>query len=90
MCNILHYSIICPFSSVSFYKRAQILVADLHFCATTTSVPDAPVTSCIFDGIHELTMFADYRVPQVLKYFGILEYSPELMQALEKRKSLIL
>lgn len=29
-----------------------------------------------------LTMFADYRVPQILAYLGVLEYSPELVEML--------
>lgn len=61
--------------AVSFYKRAQILVADLWN---------------FFDGkgwgefcdIDKLTMFADYRVPQVLVYFGVMSYSDELMEKL--------
>ena len=31
-----------------------------------------------FHDIDRLTMFADYRVPVVLRQLGILEYSPEL------------
>uniref|UniRef100_A0A8D8M5X5 Queuosine 5'-phosphate N-glycosylase/hydrolase n=1 Tax=Cacopsylla melanoneura TaxID=428564 RepID=A0A8D8M5X5_9HEMI len=73
---------------VAFYKRAQILVADLHFCATTSISPVSDTqrggTPCIFNDIDALTMFADYRVPQVLKYFGILEYSDTLTNALNQ------
>jgi hypothetical protein len=32
----------------------------------------------VFDDINSLTMFADYRVPQVLAYLGALTYSDEL------------
>lgn len=70
---------------VAFYKRAQILVADLFFCASSTLVLDDPcITPCMFEDIEQLTMFADYRVPQVLKYFGILEYSEELAKAIRE------
>ena len=31
-----------------------------------------------FHDIHKLTMFADYRVPVVLRQLGILEYSQAL------------
>ncbi|KAI5698471.1 hypothetical protein M8J76_004090 [Diaphorina citri] len=82
-------SIVIEDFPMAFYKRAQILVADLHFCANSTSAEDSSelnprLASCTFHDIHELTMFADYRVPQVLKYFGILEYSETLMKALNQ------
>lgn len=52
-------------------KRAQICVADL---------------ATAFDGqgwgnltaLDELTAFADYKLPQLLRHEGILEYAPEL------------
>jgi len=66
---------------VSFYKRAQILIADLwtHFKGDGFGK---------FSNIDSLTMFADYRVPQVLVYFGVLKYSPELMKKLEREEEL--
>jgi hypothetical protein len=33
-----------------------------------------------FDDISQLTMFADYRVPVVLRQMGILVYSSQLAQ----------
>jgi hypothetical protein len=56
---------------VYFYKRAQLLVHDLH---------------CTFSGrswgkfieLEHLTAFADYKLPQVLRHLGILHYSPNL------------
>ena len=62
---------------VSFYKRAQILIGDLwtHFKGKNFG---------FFNDIEELTMFADYRVPQVLAYFNILEYDEVLMDKLKK------
>lgn len=57
--------------AVRFYKRAQILVADLHG-AFDGKGPGA------FPGMETLTAFADYKVPQVLRRFGILEYAPAL------------
>jgi hypothetical protein len=59
--------------AVRFYKRAQILVADLHG-AFNGQGPGA------FHDMQTLTAFADYKVPQVLRRFGILEYAPELAQ----------
>ncbi|KAL7390887.1 hypothetical protein ABVT39_000868 [Epinephelus coioides] len=60
---------------VSFYKRAQILVADFW------GVMEARGEGDII-GMDWLTMFADYRVPQGLVYLGALRYSEALMQAL--------
>ncbi|CDW58336.1 DUF2419 domain containing protein [Trichuris trichiura] len=63
---------------VSFLKRAQILVADLFYCLKG----EEPAA---FNDIDELTMFADYRVPQLLVYFGALEYSADLRDLLVKK-----
>ena len=56
---------------VKFHKRAQILVADLWACFDGKSYGQ-------FDDISTLTMFADYRVPQMLQSLGCLWYSPRL------------
>lgn len=56
---------------IRFYKRAQILVADL-FGAFEGKGPGR------FRDLHTLTAFADYKVPQVLRRHGILTYAPEL------------
>ncbi|KAE8292090.1 Kinesin-like protein KIF27 [Larimichthys crocea] len=61
---------------ISFYKRAQILVADFW------GVMEARGEGDIID-MDWLTMFADYRVPQALVYLGALRYSDALMQALK-------
>lgn len=62
---------------VSFYKRAQILVADLWACFEG----EGPGS---FADIDSITMFADYRIPQTLVYFDIMSYSDELNQLLAK------
>ncbi|CAH8592376.1 unnamed protein product [Schistosoma rodhaini] len=56
---------------VSFLKRAQILVGDLWYCFEGKGFG-------YFHDIDEITAFADYRVPQVLHYFGAIEYSEDL------------
>lgn len=61
---------------ISFYKRAQILVADFW------GVMEARGQGDIIN-MDWLTMFADYRVPQALVYLGALRYSDTLMQALK-------
>ncbi|XP_041350391.1 queuosine salvage protein-like [Gigantopelta aegis] len=62
---------------VSLYKRAQILVADLWGCFGGEDLGE-------FDDIDTITMFADYRVPQSLVYFGAMKYSDQLMDVLHK------
>jgi len=52
---------------VPLLKRAQIVPADLHG-AGVASFPDLP----------DLTCFPDYKLPQVLRHFGAVEYSPAL------------
>lgn len=54
-----------------FYKRAQILVADLWGAFKGESYGQ-------FSDISKLTMFADYRVPQILLHLNVLEYSEDL------------
>ncbi|XP_075405956.1 queuosine 5'-phosphate N-glycosylase/hydrolase [Tenrec ecaudatus] len=66
---------------ISFYKRAQILVAD------TWGVLEGKGDGCFRD-ISSITMFADYRVPQVLAHLGALRYSDELLKKLLKGEML--
>ncbi len=60
---------------VHFYKRAQILVADLHGALKGRKLGD-------FNDLERLTAFADYKVPQILRRFGILEYHPDLTRTI--------
>ncbi|XP_062549378.1 queuosine 5'-phosphate N-glycosylase/hydrolase [Armigeres subalbatus] len=64
---------------VSIYKRAQILIGDLWACYRGDGLGR-------FDDIEKITMFADYRVPQVLVHFKTLEYTDELMSVLKSDK----
>lgn len=56
---------------VFFYKRAQLLAADLHGALEGESWG-------AFHDVDELTAFADYKLPQVLRQVGVLEYAGEL------------
>ena len=64
---------------VFFYKRAQIFVADLFGAFEGQGLG-------AFHDISALTMFADYRVPVVLRLMGILRYSPALAALVSSRK----
>jgi hypothetical protein len=58
-------------AEVRFYKRAQICVADLHGTFGGQGWGH-------FSDLDQLTIFADYKLPQVLRREGILAYTPAL------------
>ncbi|KAL4247233.1 Queuosine 5'-phosphate N-glycosylase/hydrolase [Abortiporus biennis] len=80
---------------VFIWKRAQILVAETwaaFYPPTPTPLPTLTSSHShshwshpIFPNgahIHELTMFADYRVPQILHHLRIIQYPPSLTKLL--------
>jgi hypothetical protein len=66
-------------SEVRFYKRAQILAGDL-----AGGLAGSPLA--MFHDLDQLTAFADYKVPQVLRQLGILRYSPRLAERVSRRE----
>ncbi|KAK6428359.1 hypothetical protein LTR95_015496, partial [Oleoguttula sp. CCFEE 5521] len=64
---------------VRFLKRAQIFVADLWAAFGGRGYGQ-------FDDIEQLTMFADYRVPQMLYNLGVLQYSPPLSARISRHE----
>lgn len=62
--------------AVHFFKRAQILVADL-WGAFGGAAWGA------FDNLDALTAFADYKLPQILRAWGILQYAPALARKID-------
>ncbi len=57
---------------IVFLKRAQIFVGDINAALKLN-----------LGGLEQLTTFADYRVPQILRHFHILEYSPKLSEMVD-------
>lgn len=57
---------------VYFYKRAQLLISDVHYLFGMVD------HRYRFNNISVLTACADYKIPQVLSHHGILEYSKSL------------
>ena len=63
---------------ICFYKRAQLLTADIYQ---------------IFDGwgfgklknVNQITAFADYKIPQILRKLEILEYIPNLVKKIDNK-----
>ncbi|KHO01853.1 uncharacterized protein MAM_00854 [Metarhizium album ARSEF 1941] len=64
---------------VRFLKRAQILVADIWACFEGQSYGS-------FWDIDKITMFADYRIPQILITLGALCCSPPVTAAIKDKK----
>ncbi len=63
---------------IYFFKRAQILVADLYLSFGGKNWGE-------FFNIEKLTAFADYKLPQVLHHFGILIYEKKLLEKIKKK-----
>lgn len=63
---------------VRFYKRAQLLAADLAAAGAVAGWHDGEA----------FTVFADYQLPRVLRAFGVLEYAPVLAAAVDNRKEI--
>mmetsp|Transcript_25053 Transcript_25053/g.41907 ORF Transcript_25053/g.41907 Transcript_25053/m.41907 type:complete len:189 (-) Transcript_25053:1274-1840(-) len=61
--------------TVHFYKRAQIFVGDVWAAYGRSTDPSQRYS---FYDMDQITMFADYRVPQILRHMGILCYSAEV------------
>lgn len=57
--------------TIYIYKRAQLLVADLHGAFEGQGHGE-------FWDLDKLTIFADYKLPQVLRHYRILEYDASL------------
>lgn len=65
--------------SVRFLKRAQILCADLWAAFEGEGYGR-------FDDIDKITIFADYRIPQILNSLGCLWYNPLLESAIQQKQ----
>lgn len=63
--------------SVYFYKRAQLVPAKLH------DLSQIGLISQSVRNVEQLTGFADYKVPQLLRRLGIVRYVPELAEKID-------
>ena len=66
---------------VRLYKRAQILVSDLHGIYGGQGLGS-------FSDLDRLTAFADYKIPQVLREAGILVYSSGLADTVDRQEEI--
>ncbi len=63
---------------VRLFKRAQILVTDLWGAFGGKRWGE-------FENIDVLTAFADYKLPQILRAWGILKYTPRLARQIDNK-----
>ena len=67
--------------TVAFYKRAQLATAMLYEAFGGKGPGD-------LRRVEELTVFADYKLPQVLRRLGILHYAPHLGERIDRLEPL--
>lgn len=63
---------------VYFYKRAQLFVADIHQLFEKKSFG-------ALENVDQLTACADYKLPQILRKVGILEYTTALVEKIDNK-----
>jgi len=63
---------------VYFLKRAQILVGDIWGAFGGKGIGN-------LSNMDYLTAFSDYKLPQILSHFGVLEYDRKLEEKIKKR-----
>lgn len=63
---------------VNFFKRAQIVAADLRGAFDGKGFGE-------LSNLDQLTAFADYKLPQILRAWGILNYAPKLARRVDQR-----
>lgn len=66
---------------VALLKRAQICAIDLALGWSRRGMGT-------LGGLDQLTAFADYRVPQILRHLGIVETTPDLAERIEREEEL--
>ena len=62
--------------TVYFFKRAQLLIQDLWSTFSGEFWGS-------FDDLWQLTAFADYKLPQVLRHLGVIHYKPTLAERIQ-------
>ena len=67
--------------TIPLYKRAQITVVDLAGSLGFSGLG-------AFHDLDQLTAFADYKIPQVLRALGVLVYSPSLAAQVDQQQLL--
>ncbi len=68
--------------SVVFLKRAQICVADLHRTWVANGLTG-------IDGLSKLTVFADYRLPQLFRHVGAMVLDDQLAANVDAEREVV-
>ncbi len=68
---------------IYFYKRAQLLISDMH--TLFADIDD----NFMFKNISSLTACADYKLPQILRKYNILEYDKHLSSIIDKKQEIL-
>lgn len=71
-----------PGNEVRLFKRAQILVGDIAGGLAGSPLAD-------FEDLDQLTAFADYKVPQILREKGVLVYDNALASTVDSRQRIV-
>ncbi len=66
---------------ILFLKRAQLLVSDLNHTLVSSG-------AAAINKIEELTAFADYKLPQLLRHYQVLAYEAALAQRIDEQTEL--
>src|SRR3990167_1085828 len=66
-------------NEVRFYKRAQLVPGMI------SDLTKIGIVSRRIENLDKLTAFADYKVPQLLRKYGILEYSSKLADKIDNK-----
>lgn len=69
---------------INFLKRAQLLVSDIDYMMRFKKIEGLAQIDGL-EQMEELTAFADYKLPQVLRDWGVFNYSKELTDLLDKK-----
>ena len=73
---------------VHLYKRVQICVADVWAAYGRRTTPKNELDVFYFTDIDQLTMFADYRVPQILREMSVMKYSNALAKQIDSMQEI--
>ncbi len=77
------------FKDAAFFRGNEVMLCKkAHFFAAVLHYTGPDIDECKFDDINELTVFPDYRLPQILRHFGILNYSTKLSELVDNKKGI--
>lgn len=64
---------------IHFYKHSQLLISHIYNKFSGKGIGE-------FSDIDELTVFADYRIPQLLWAEGVFEYGQQLREVIMRKE----